>query len=78
MDLRSLMLIPLLGGALAFGQDEDDFVSREPIWRRAQKAAERSIEQGDKVGARKHLIEALRWKPGRSIEGLLLERLIEN
>ncbi len=77
MISRTWMLVPLLGGALAFGQDEEKS-SKEPIWRRAMNAAERSIERGDKKGARGHLVEALRWKPGRATEGLLLEKLIEN
>ena len=52
MTLRSLMIVPLLGAALAFGQDEEGKSSKEPIWRRAMNAAERSIERGDKKRAR--------------------------
>ena len=51
MTLRSLIIVPLLGAALAFGQDEEGKSSKEPIWRRAMNAAERSIERGDKKGA---------------------------
>ena len=76
MFSRVWILAPLLGGALAFSQD-GEASSKEPIWRRALKAAERSIERGDKEGARGHLVEALRWKPGRDTEGSLLEDLIK-
>ena len=76
MFSRAWILAPILGGALAFSQD-GEANSKEPIWRRAMKAAERSIERGDKEGARDHLVEALRWKPGRDTEGGLLEDLIQ-
>ena len=49
MNLRSLILISLMGSALAFGQDDEELIEREPIWKRARNAAERAIERGDFV-----------------------------
>jgi hypothetical protein len=77
MNLRYLILIPLMGSALAFGQDDEELIEREPIWKRARNAAERAIERGDSAEARVHLLEALRWKPSTEIESELLELLIE-
>ena len=78
MILRALIWIPLLGSALAFGQDAEELLEREPIWKRARNAAERAIERGEKAEARGHLLEALRWKPNDQIERELLELLIEH
>ena len=77
MNLRYLILISLMGSALAFGQDDEELIEREPIWKRARNAAERAIERGDSAEARVHLLEALRWKPSTEIESELLELLIE-
>ncbi|MDE0892969.1 MAG: hypothetical protein OSB14_12360, partial [Planctomycetota bacterium] len=77
MNLRSLILISLMGSTLAFGQDDEELVEREPIWKRARNAAERAIERGDSAEARVHLLETLRWKPSTEIERELLELLLE-
>jgi hypothetical protein len=77
MNLRSLILISLMGSALAFGQDDEELVNREPIWKRARNAAERAIERGDSAEARVHLLEALRWKPNTEVERELIDLLIE-
>ena len=78
MKLRPLfLLISLMGSALVFGQDDDTTLTRDPIWTRARNAAEQAIERGDREGARVHLLEALRWKPGVEIERELINLLLE-